>query len=95
MACKNFLLNLWSSVRKKKLEAGCWAFAHDWEQVYPDAYLCHHCKRDDLTYDDLVRSGHIISIKEFLGYWCFRKWVPEKCLDCGKRFGNHYNCIPF
>jgi len=30
-------------------------------------------------------------------YWLFRRWWPEKCHECGKRFGTHSECdgIPF
>jgi hypothetical protein len=33
--------------------------------------------------------------KAWLRYWLFRRWWPEPCRDCGKRFGHHDDCLPF
>ena len=56
---------------------------------------CARCGAEDCTYNDMVGYTRHARFVEFWRYWLWRKWVPRPCVDCGKRGGNHDDCIPF
>ena len=35
------------------------------------------------------------SISGWFVYWFYRRWWPHVCSQCGKRYGDHSDCIPF
>jgi len=56
---------------------------------------CRRCGAHDTDYADRVGDTRHNRLRHWLRYWLFRRWWPERCCDCGKRFGNHYDCLPF
>lgn len=70
----------------------CWWIGH-----IPDrnrnAVPCKRCGLYDIPYHELVEGSRYAKIKLFfkedIPYWCFRKWFPGKCPDCG---GNRKHC---
>lgn len=58
---------------------------------YKDCVRCGEC----VEYGDLVGDTRHNRVKGLLRYWLWRHWVPEPCIECGKRFGDHTNCLPF
>jgi hypothetical protein len=74
----------------------CWFFGCIWDQqdTAPLEYL--ECKRCGgfVQYSDMIGDTRHNRLKEYLLHF-FRIFVPGKCIDCGKRYGDHSNCIPF
>ena len=60
-----------------------------------DATPCARCGAPDCCYGDMVGDTRHARLKRWLRYWLWRRWVPAKCEDCGKRFGGHDQCLPF
>ncbi len=85
----------------------CWWFGcdPDYEATYYDTGLdgwseavpCKRCGATDTTYGDRVGDTRHRRAVKLVRYWLFRRWWPEKCHECGKRFGTHSECdgIPF
>ena len=84
----------------------CWWFGHEPDyssQVFdddPDDYgwhvPCNRCGLWDIEYYELVTGSRSYKVKQFFKYWLFRRWCPEKCKTCKKRYGcDEDNCIPF
>jgi hypothetical protein len=69
----------------------CWWFgckpdpenAHDTEYGY--IVPCCRCGAQDTTYADQVGDTRHNRAKEWAHYWLFRRWIPAKCKDCGRR----------
>lgn len=59
-----------------------------------DYYNCVRCG-NEVDYGDLVGDTRHARFVAALKYWLFRRWFPEKCCDCGKRYGDHKGCLPF
>jgi hypothetical protein len=86
-------------VERRVIHLMCWWFGCD---AHPQEY-CHRndnmfqCVRcgEEASYSDLVGDTRHNRFKECLLYWLWRRWFPSKCSDCGKRFGDHSDCIPF
>lgn len=80
----------------------CWWFGckPDFDNQVQVGYVdyatpCKRCGAPDTSYGDMVGDTKHAALCWFLKYWLFRKWWPMKCVQCGKRFGDHYYCIPF
>jgi len=74
----------------------CWYFGckpHDSSQNY-NFIPCKRCGHE-VSYGDLVGDTRHEKVKAFIKYYLYRKWIPEKCGECGKRYGKHFGCIPF
>ena len=57
---------------------------------------CKRCDCFDVSYADMVGDTRHNRLKEWLRYWLFRRWIPAKCPDCGKRpYKPCDKCIPF
>ena len=70
----------------------CWWFGCEPWQVDDEEYLayidttrCKHCD-DEIQYCDLVGDTQHNRFKAWCNYWFFRKWLPEKCSKCGRRW---------
>jgi len=55
---------------------------------------CKKCGNESDYHDLIGESKHRIFMK-FVIFWGYRKWFPEKCEYCGKRYGDHKKCLPF
>lgn len=75
----------------------CWWFGCYQHEDDPAPPEYAHCVRCDgiVSYADMVGDTKHNRSTYFLKYWCFRKWWPAKCGDCGRRFGCHEDCLPF
>lgn len=61
----------------------------------PIEYLeCQHCGQV-MDYESLAGITRAAAVADWVGYWFFRRWIPTKCQDCGKRYGHHNDCLPF
>lgn len=56
---------------------------------------CKRCGAADTSYADRVGDTRHERFKRFIQYCLHPSWWPMKCVDCGKRFGDHKNCVPF
>jgi len=75
----------------------CWWFGcepHPQDPAPPEYITCDRCG-ENVGYGDLVGDTRHNRFKSWCNYYLFRKWIPEKCKSCEKRYGNHDNCIPF
>jgi hypothetical protein len=75
----------------------CWWFGcegHPQDPSPPEYLECIRCAKI-VPYGDMVGDTRHNRFKEFFNYWFYRKWIPSKCCDCGKRYGDHSDCIPF
>ena len=79
----------------------CWwngCEPHPQDAAPHDQLYCMHCG-EWLDYETFCGlSGMKARLFDMLGWikwWTFRKWYPEKCGDCGKRYGKHDQCLPF
>lgn len=77
----------------------CWWFGCDShpDDPAPVEFLeCQRCSKI-IDYDDLAGMTRCNMAKDWLIYYFFRKWIPEKCTYCGKRYGRHDDAdhIPF
>ena len=76
----------------KCLFFGCCPGPNDWPgDEGPWCYRCGH----EVSYGDLVGDVPVNKLKDFCKYWLFRKWFPEKCGCCRRRYGDHKHCLPF
>lgn len=93
-------------VRASRLERlvvrlACWWFGCQPDYNHPcelsPNYVvpCKRCGALDTTYEDRVGVTRHNRLMRWLRYWFFRRWWPERCIDCGKRFGRHDECVPF
>lgn len=75
----------------------CWWFGcdPDLEKPVDEPIPCLRCGAHDVTYDVLVGDTRHNRAKDFLRYWLLRKWFPERCPCCKKRYGDHPKCLPF
>ena len=62
---------------------------------YDYAIPCKRCGAYDTPYSDWVGDTRHNRFCEIVKYMFFRKWFPKKCKECGKRYGDHGDCIPF
>lgn len=46
---------------------------------------CSRCGASDTSYSDQVGDTRHNRTKEWVHYWLFRRWIPAKCQDCGRR----------
>jgi hypothetical protein len=81
----------------------CWWFGCEpdylaWRHYMP-ATPCLRCGAPDCDYADMVgftRHYRFMRRLEAIRYWLFRRWMPRKCPDCGKRkYKACPDCIPF
>ena len=82
---------------RKVMRLACWWFGcegHPQDPAPPEYLECVRCG-DIVSYGDMVGDTLHNGTKDWLRYWLFRRWIPAKCGDCGKRFGGHDGCIPF
>lgn len=56
---------------------------------------CHRCKAHDTSYADRVGDTRHNRFMGRVRYWCWRRWWPARCRDCGHRSGDHSQCLPF
>ena len=70
----------------------CWWFGCKPQSEHAPDWSAPPCRRCGgwVDYADLVGDTR----HERLKAWLFG-WWPRKCKDCGKRFGNHDDCLPF
>lgn len=79
----------------------CWWFGCEPDYDHPcelsPNYVvrCQRCGASDTNYADRVGDTRHNRLMAWLGYWGFRRWWPERCKDCGNRFGDHDECLPF
>lgn len=73
----------------------CWWFGCDPDYSAHGAIPCLRCGAHDTSYEDRCGYTPHNRLKGWLYFWLYRRWWPTRCLDCGKRYGNHYDCIPF
>lgn len=79
----------------------CWWFgcAPDYDhpcELAPNYVVpCVRCGAHETSYADRVGDTRHNRAKEWLRYWCLRRWLPARCTCCGKRFGEHPECLPF
>lgn len=83
-----------SSLRNTRLaRLRCWWFgcSPDYEAMRPDCDCvpCAHCGAADTTYEDRIGDTRHSRAVEWLCYWLWRRWWPEKCHRCGCKFDNH------
>lgn len=69
----------------------CWWFGHKPGKFKENCIPCIRCGQYDIGYEGLVEDSRYTRVKEWLNYYLFRKWLPEKCPDCGRRYGKA-NC---
>ena len=79
----------------------CWWFGcrPDYEhpcELSPNYLVpCRRCGSRDTTYADRVGDTRHAALVAWLKHWLLRRWMPARCSDCGKRFGEHDKCLPF
>ena len=74
----------------------CWWFGHDPEYTGGSNTYCNRCGLWDIEYNELVTGSRSYKVKQFFIYWLYRRWWPEKCKQCGKRYGcGDDDCVPF
>jgi hypothetical protein len=56
---------------------------------------CKRCGAADTDYADRVGETRENAAKDVARRILLRWWLPEKCGDCGKRYGTHHDCVPF
>lgn len=56
---------------------------------------CSRCANKHFEYEELVGDTPWGRFKDRLVHWGWRRWVPTRCPDCGKRYGKHEHCLPF
>ena len=74
----------------------CWWFGcveHPQAQ-YHGGDNCKRCGQW-IEYADRVGDTRHNRLVAKLSYFGFRKWWPSRCGSCGKRFGDHSDCLPF
>lgn len=94
-----------SRLKRLVIRLSCWWFGcdpdYDEDRDHPCGlspnYVvpCKRCGAHDTDYADRVGDTRHNRLMEWLRYWCFRRWWPAPCVDCGKRFGDHSECLPF
>lgn len=47
--------------------------------------ICWRCG-EEVPYSDLVGDTRHNRAKQWANYWLFRKWFPERCRACGRRW---------
>lgn len=68
----------------------CWWLGHITGDgaTYYDGYcfiwVCKRCEKE-LGYCDHSDPVCVV-VGQFFLYWLFRKWLPTKCIDCGRRY---------
>lgn len=76
----------------------CWWFGcepHPQDPSPPEFLMCDRCG-ENVSYGDLVGDTRHERFKAWVKYYFFRKWWPEKCKSCGRRFKPcDDDCIPF
>lgn len=85
-----------SAVERIVSRVMCWWFGctpnHDrtyfwFDKDHCEDHLpCKRCDNYDVSYGDMVGDTRHNRFKERCNYWLFRKWIPEKCSDCGHRY---------
>ena len=73
----------------------CWLFGcepHPQDPAPIEHLQCRRCG-EVMQYSDLVGDTRWNRVKERATFW--RDWFPERCFDCGKRYGKHKDCLPF
>lgn len=81
----------------------CWWFGCDPDYAHccelDPSYVvaCKRCDAPDTSLEDRIGEDRHSRLVGALRYWLWRKWVPSKCSDCGRRFGKHQSCneLPF
>ena len=83
----------------------CWWFGHepvfDYSEIDHDEHgyyqhvPCDRCGLWDIDQHGLYAGSKSFKVKQFFVFWFYRRWWPEACKDCGKRFGGHCGCVPF
>lgn len=77
----------------------CWWFGCEPDYIARaynhDATPCTRCGAHDVSYSDMVGDTRHHRFVEALSFW--KRWLPARCGDCHKRFGDHSKCddIPF
>lgn len=88
-------------IRRKTVKLVCWWFGCDPDcdhscGLSPNYVVpCKRCGAQDTHYDDRLGDTRHNRFMQQLRYWCWRRWWPVPCGDCGKRFGEHSDCCPF
>lgn len=59
-----------------------------------EAFHCQRCGAW-MTYEALVGLSRWQAVKDWCEWWMLRRWFPARCVDCGKRYGDHPGCLPF
>lgn len=74
----------------------CWwcGCVPDYDSPYIDVLPCMRCGAPDTTYADRVGDTRNSRTMDWLCAPFYRLW-PRRCVDCGKRFGHHDDCLPF
>ncbi len=75
----------------------CWLFGckeHPMDPAPIEHLTCQRCG-ELMTYEGFAGISRWSDFKSNLYWHGFRKWFPERCSSCGKRYGDHYDCLPF
>lgn len=81
----------------------CWWFGCNPDYGYPcelaPSYVvpCTRCGAPDTDYSDRIGDTRHNRAVQWAMWWLWRKWIPARCSDCGRRFGKHEHCedLPF
>lgn len=75
----------------------CWYFGCELHPQDSSTFEYASCVRcgGSVSYENMVGITRCGGVKKWIGYWFFRRWCPEKCRDCGSRYGHHDDCLPF
>lgn len=69
----------------------CWYFGHaGW--VDEPCRRCGECVGYEDVASGLTRHERLM---DKVSRYALRWWLPERCIDCGRRYGRHDRCLPF
>ena len=93
------LLAVALTVKLAGMRLRCWWFGceqHPQDSAPPDYATCMHCG-ECVSYGDMIVDTRHNRARDWLSYWLWRRWWPEKCSMCGSRFKCSGDCdgIPF
>ena len=80
-----------------KIRFKCWwhgCQSHPLDPAPPEHICCQWCD-ELLSYEDMIgiTGAYYMISRKFVDL--YRRVVPAKCIDCGKRYKCHDKCLPF
>ena len=80
-----------------KVRFRCWWFGcseHPLDPAPVEEITCQWCG-ELLSYEDMIGvTGVSYIVRSIVAGW-YRRVVPSRCIDCGKRYKCHDKCAPF